>query len=127
MTSVEFVQLIITAVITPLVGFAVAKLIEFIDSKIKAEKADKYLSAAEDAIMTAVRKIMQIYVDTLKKNGKWTEETAAEAFKLAKAEALKIMSGAVQAALPDIVGDLDAWLSAKIEAATLLTKMEMAA
>ena len=109
---------IISAVIIPLLvaaGKAIGKYI-------KTEQAKKYYDMACDAVIAAVAETMMTFVDELKKAGKWDAETAQKAFALAKAKALKTMGAAVLQAMPEIVGDFEAWLSAQIEAATLSMK-----
>ena len=109
---------VITAVIIPLLvaaGKAIGKYI-------KTEQAKKYYDMACDAVIAAVAETMMTFVDELKKAGKWNSETAKKAFELARAKALKTMGAAVLQAMPEIVGDFEAWLSAQIEAATLSMK-----
>ena len=57
-------------------------------------------------------------------HGEWTEESAAEALEMAKLKAIEIMGAAVYTSLPDLVGNVEAWLIAKIEAATRAEKLK---
>lgn len=109
---------IITAVVIPLLVAAGRALSRYI----KTEQAKKYYDMACDAVIAAVAETMMTFVDELKKAGKWNSETAKKAFELARAKALKTMGAAVLQAMPEIVGDFEAWLSAQIEAATLSMK-----
>jgi len=105
---------VITAVIIPLLVAAGKALSRYI----KTEQAKKYYDMACDAVIAAVAETMMVFVDELKKAGKWNAETAKTAFNIARAKALKIMGAAVLQAMPEIVNDFESWLNAQIEAAT---------
>lgn len=112
------IPVVITAVIIPLLvaaGKAIGKYI-------KTEQAKKYYDMACDAVIAAVAETMMTFVDELKKSGNWNSDTAKKAFDIAKAKALQIMGAAVLRAMPEIVNDFEAWLTAQIEAATLSMK-----
>ena len=113
---------LLTAVIIPLivaVGNAVSK---YFKTRTKNETLQKYFDMANDAIVTAVAEVMQTFVTTMKNEGTWNKAAAEKAFELAKLKAQEIMGVAALQALPEIVGDVEAWLVSKIEAATLQTK-----
>ncbi len=122
MTTTDILSLIINAALVPLVAWAVSELTAFLKSKANNEALDKYFNMANDAVTTAVKEVMQTYVSTLKAAGKWDEEAAKEALRMAKMKAQEIMGAAALKALPEIVGDVEAWLTSKIEAATLEMK-----
>lgn len=126
MSTSEILNLVIptllTAVIIPLLiafGNAITK---FVKTKTNNAKLEKYIDLANDAIITAVAETMQTFVTTLKNNGEWNADTAKKAFELAKFKAVEIMGAEVKSAIPEIVNDFDAWLTAKIEASTLKLK-----
>jgi hypothetical protein len=116
-------QAAVTAVLIPIIGTVGAYLTSLIRAKIKNAKVASYLERANDAVMTSVAETMQTFVSTLRKEGKWTKDSANTALIMAKNRALNIMGTAARDALPDIVGDIDAWLTAKIEAATRAEKL----
>ncbi len=118
----EIIAIVIETAIIPILAWGVAKLTAHLDKKIKNETAQKYVDLAVDAVYTAVQQTMQVYVSTLKKEGKWNEETAQAAFTNAKMTALSVMGTAAQEAIGELTGDLDAWLDAKIEACILEIK-----
>lgn len=109
---------IISAVIIPLLVAAGRALSRYV----KTEQQKKYYDMACDAVITAVAETMMTFVDAMKKSGEWNAEAAQKAFALAKAKAVKIMGAAALKAMPDIVTDFEAWLTAQIEAATLAAK-----
>lgn len=113
---------LMTAVIIPLL-VAVGKAVSnYLKTRTKNETLQKYFDRANDAIVTAVAEVMQTFVETMKREGTWNREAAAKALEMAKDKAIEIMGVAAWKALPEIVGDVEAWLISKIEAATLQTK-----
>ena len=126
MTTSEILNLVlpslVTAVIIPLIIGIGNAIKNYVKSKTNNAKLEKYIDMANDAIVTAVAEVMQTFVTTMKKNGEWNTENASKAFELAKFKAVEIMGAEIKAAIPDVVGDFDAWLTAKIEAATLELK-----
>ena len=113
---------LLTAIVIPLligIGNAVKN---YVKAKTDNAKLDKYIDQANDAIITAVAEVMQTFVTTMKNSGQWNEENARKAFELAKYKAIEIMGAEALNILPAVVGDFQAWLTAKIEAATLEAK-----
>jgi len=116
---------LITSVIIPLIVAAGRGISAYFKEKVHNENLQRYFDMANDAVTTAVAEVMQTFVLTLKKNGEWTEESAKEALRLAKLKAQEIMGVAALQALPEIVGDVEIWLTSKIEAATLAQKSNL--
>jgi len=113
---------LLTAVIIPLI-VAVGKAVSnYFKERTKNETLQRYFDMANDAIVTAVAEVMQTFVETMKNEGTWNKEAAEKALELAKMKAIEIMGVAALQALPEVVGDVEAWLVSKIEAATLQTK-----
>jgi len=121
-TKTEIITLIINAMLLPLITWGISELTAYLKKKVSNEALNKYFDQACDAVVTVVREVMQTFVSTAKKNGTWNKETADEALALAKAKAVQIMGATAYKALTDIVGDVDAWLISKIEAAILEAK-----
>ena len=110
--------ILLTSVIIPLI----LSVGDYIKKQAKTEMQQKYFNYACDAVTTAVAETMQTFVSTMKKNGTWTEESAKQALEMAKLKAQEIMGVAALSALPEIVGDVETWLTSKIEATTLVIK-----
>jgi hypothetical protein len=123
----SILQSLITLVIIPAVIALGKAAFDYIRTKTHNAQLDKYLDMANDAIVTAVAETMQTFVTTLKNSGQWDEEAAKKAFDMAKQKAVEIMGAAALRALPEIVGDFEAWLTSKIETATLAAKCSMSA
>jgi hypothetical protein len=99
---------------------------DWFKKKTKLVALDKYYNRANDAVLTAVAETMQTFVSVMKKEGKWDNDAMKKAFNLSMLRAKEIMGAAALEALPEVVGDLTAWLTAKIEAATLELKAGLA-
>lgn len=112
------IPILLTSVIIPLI----LSVGDYIKKKAKTEMQQKYFIFACDAVATAVSETMQTFVTTMKNNGTWTDESAKQALEMAKLKAQEIMGVAALSALPEIVGDVETWLTSKVEAATLITK-----
>ena len=126
MTTSEILNLVIpslvSAILIPLIIGIGNAVKNYVKAKTNSAKLEKYIDMANDAIVTAVAEIMQTFVSSLKKSGEWNAENAKKAFELAKFKAVEIMGAEIKDAIPSVVGDFDAWLTAKIEAATLELK-----
>lgn len=125
MSTSDILNLAIPALVTALIaafGVVTKALWDSIKAKTHNAVLDKYIDQANDAILTAVAETMQTFVSSMKNSGQWNEETAKQAFELSKIKAIEIMGAAALKSLPEVVGDFEKWLTAKIEAATLETK-----
>ncbi len=128
MSWTEIFNAIAPYLIPALVAAATAvlgALWNWIRTKTKNAALDKYMELANDAIITAVAETMQVFVTTIKNEGGWNDEAKAKAFEMAKIKAIEIMGAAAKQAIPQVVGDFEQWLTAKIEAATLEIKNQM--
>lgn len=75
------------------------------------------LYEATNRIMDSVLYVNQIYVDSLKQQGKFTKEAQSEAFTLAYNEAAKIISNEAKQLIEKSNISFENWLSKKIEIA----------
>lgn len=88
-----------------------AQLQQEVDNK----TANKYIGIASEAVSQAVAFVAQTYVDALKDENAFTKERQLEAFTMAKDKVLQILGDTAIDALNEIYGDLDLWLTTKIE------------
>ncbi|MCK9308642.1 MAG: hypothetical protein M0P99_00035 [Candidatus Cloacimonetes bacterium] len=111
----NIISIVVTAVIVPLISLLGTKLIQWIGTKIKDEKAAAFLSKASEIVLSAVKSVFQTYVDSLKKSGDFD----AEAQKTALNKATVIIKSQLGTELIDYIkknyGDLDAWISTQVE------------
>lgn len=112
----NIISVAVTAVVVPLISLLGTKLIQWIGTKVKDEKAATFLSNASKIVLNAVKSVFQTYVDSLKKSGTFD----AEAQKLALIKAKDIVKSQLSTELIDYIkknyGDLDSWITTQVEA-----------
>ena len=112
----NILSVVVTAVVVPLVSLLGSKLIQWMGTKVKDEKAAAFLSKASEIVLSAVKSVFQTYVDSLKKSGSFD----AEAQKTALSKATEIIKSQLGTDLTDYIkanyGDLDKWITTQVEA-----------
>ncbi len=93
-------------------------------SKIKTdnELAIKYLDMLEDTITKAVLATTQTYVENMKNKNAFDKEAQKTAFDMTYNAVMKVLTDDVKVYLEQIVGDLDTYITAQIEATVKLAK-----
>lgn len=84
--------------------------------KIKNDKMSNTLDNVVTMVLDVVEATNQTFVDELKKKGEFTEESAAEAFKISKDRALTMLSVEAAEIITEVYGDIDVYLDTLIEA-----------
>lgn len=82
----------------------------------------KTIQQASDIVFDAVIKTQQVFVDTLKKEGKFDANTQKKAVVIAKETAKELLTDSTKKLINDTFGDLENWLDLKIEVAVNETK-----
>lgn len=118
----NILSVVVTAVILPLISYAGTRLISYLNSKIKDEKAKEFLSQATTVVTNAVRAVFQTYVESLKKSGNFGADAQLEALNKAKDIALSQLSEEVKDYITKNYGDINNWLTTQIEATINLIK-----
>lgn len=113
---INIISVIVTAVIIPVITLVGGKLVSWLNAKVNNEKANAMLTAATNAVVNAVRSVLQTYVDTLKANGKFDESSQKIALIKAKKLALESMNEEVQKYIGTTYGNIDTWITTMIEA-----------
>lgn len=115
-------QVIITAVILPLLAWATAKAIACLDSKIdfiKNQNLQMSLRSANDelerAVNLSVTEVGEIFVKSLKKEGEWNDKEATKAVGMAIDRTKQIMSDAGTKVLEDAQVSIKASVLSLIE------------
>lgn len=103
-----------TAVTSFLCVFIKNKIGE-ITSKIENQKVSEYINAATNVVSDAVLTVSQTYVDTLKKEGKFSQKAQIEAKEKAVEIATKLITEDGKNAIEKVYGDFAEWLSTTIE------------
>ena len=119
---INIISVVVTSIVLPLISIAGAKLIQFINSKIKNNKAADLLTTATTIVINAVRSVFQTYVEALKKEGSFNKDAQIIALNKAKDIVLTQMTDEVKNYLVITYGSLDSWLDTNIEAAINILK-----
>lgn len=86
------------------------------------ELVDKYLDIVEDVITDAVLTTTQTYVESLKNKNMFDEEAQRIAFQQTYDEVMKVITEDMKKVLSTVVGDLETYITNKIEATVKVTK-----
>lgn len=105
-----------TAIVLPLISFLGVKLTQWLNSKIKDEKAKALLEKANGIVLDAVRSVFQTYVEALKKEGSFDAKAQEVALGKAKAIVLSELTKELKSFVAENYGDLMAWVTNAIEA-----------
>ena len=115
--------------IIPLLGVLTAFFVKWVNTKsaeIKTNINDatlsKYMDMLAQTISDCVIATNQTYVESLKAQGKFDLNAQKEAFNLTKDAVMTILSAEAQEYLSTAVGDLNAYITKKIEAEVNLNK-----
>lgn len=118
----NILSVVVTSIILPLITYAGARLITYLNSKIKDTNARILLTTATDIVINAVRSVFQTYVDSLKASGSFDAHAQSVALTKAKDIALEQMSTEVKDFISKNYGSVDAWLTTTIESTINLIK-----
>lgn len=120
----EFLLILLQAVLvatTPVLTTFVCKLINkaaaWFTTKVKNQRANKYIFEIADIVATGVAYASQTYVDALKKDGAFNADEQKQAFALAYKTIEGLLTESAKNFITETYGDLNAYLTAKIEAA----------
>ncbi len=129
MNWTELLAEIFTVCIIPLLGVLTAFFVKWVNAKsaeIKTNVNDatlsKYMDMLAQTISDCVIATNQTYVESLKAQGKFDLNAQKEAFNLTKDAVMTILSTEAQVYLSTAVGDLNAYITKKIEAEVNLNK-----
>ena len=121
---------ILDVCIIPLLGILTAYIIKFINIKsdeiqtqVKNDTADKYISMLTDTITVCVIATNQTYVEALKKDNAFTAEAQKEAFNLTYDAIMNVLTDEAKKYLTEVYGDLTTYIGAKIEAEVNASKI----
>ena len=125
----EVLMNIFELILFPIIGALSVWLCVFISAKISElkqktqnELAKKYLDMLDTTITNAVLTTTQTYVESLKKQGKFDETAQKEAFRKTYETVMKILTEEAKVYISEAVGDLEVYITNKIESEVKLTK-----
>lgn len=123
MNYTQLIADIFQVCIIPLLGVLTAFFVKWVNAKsaeIKTNIDDatlkKYMDMLTQTITDCVIATNQTYVESLKAQGKFDAEAQKKAFELTSSAVMNILSTDAQEYLSSAVGDLNAYITKKIEA-----------
>ena len=129
MDWLEVLQQITNVCLIPLLYLATSFFIKWINVKeqeinvkVENETASKYIAMVAQTITDCVIATNQTYVDALKKENAFTKEAQIEAFQKTLNAVLAVLSEDAKAYLAEAYGDVNAYLTTRIEAEVKLQK-----
>lgn len=115
----EVLNIILTGlsiIVTGLCSWATAALVSFLNEKIKDKKLARFVTRITLIVTDAVQCIYQEFVEVLKAEGKFDEAAQQEAKRRALAIIEGQLTNEMQAYITENFGEIEAWISEKIEA-----------
>ena len=129
MEIMELISQIFEVCIIPLMGVLTAFFVKWIDCKteelktsVKNEKTEKYIGMLNETITNCVIATTQTYVDALKAQGAFDLEAQKVAFNMTYESIVKLLTDEATEYLNEAVGDLNLYITQKIEAEVNLNK-----
>ena len=127
--TMELVAQIFEVCILPLLGVLTAFFVKWVNAKTaeiadtrKNETEKKYLNMLNDTISDCVIATTQTYVDALKKQGAFDAEAQKVAFTMTYEAVVKLLTDEATEYLNEAVGDLNLYITQKIESEVNLNK-----
>lgn len=127
--DMELLAQIFEVCIIPLLGVLTAFFVKWVNAKSaeliasrKNETEQKYLNMLKDTITDCVIATSQTYVDTLKKQGNFNAEAQKVAFNMTFEAVFNLLTDEAKEYLTEAVGDLNLYVTQKIEAEVSLNK-----
>lgn len=130
MDWLNILQQIFELCIIPLLAIITRSLVIYISTKkdelknkTDNELAKKYLDLLNDTIANCVIATNQTYVEALKKENAFTADAQKAAFEKTYQAVIATLSEEAQKYLPEVVGDLQTYITQKIEASVNQNKV----
>ena len=127
--TMELVAQIFEVCIIPLLGVLTAFFVKWVNVKTaeiadtrKNETEKKYINMLNNTISDCVIATTQTYVDTLKKQGAFDAEAQKVAFTMTYEAVVKLLTDEATEYLNEAVGDLNLYITQKIESEVNLNK-----
>lgn len=115
MELLKIVIMIVVPVATSVLTYYAQKYFNQLIDENVSDEMEATLTKGFQILMDSVNYVQQTYVDSLKKQDKFTTEAQKEAFELAKKRAIELMNQHTQDAIIHIYGNLDTYIDTMIE------------
>ena len=123
---------IMEVVVIPLLGILTAYVVKIVNAKLeevsasrKNELEKKYIDMLNNTISDCVIATTQTYVESLKKQGSFDAKAQKEAFNQTYGAVMGILSEEAKKYLNEAIGDLNLYITQKIEAEVKINKTTM--
>lgn len=127
--GMELLTQVFEVCILPLLGVLTAFFVKWVNARIdeistnrKNETEKKYLDMLNSTITDCVIATSQTYVDALKKQGAFDAEAQKVAFTMTYEAVIKLLTAEAEEYLNEAVGDLNLYITQKIESEVSLNK-----
>lgn len=129
MTTIDLIKQIFEVCIIPLFGVLTVYITSLIQKKTQEitkeadnEIANKYINLLSETITQCVIATNQTYVESLKKSDSFDAEAQKEAFRRTYESVMNILTVEAKQYLANIYGDLDKYITSKIESEVNINK-----
>ena len=123
---------IMEVVVIPLLGILTTYVVKIVNAKLeevsanrKNELEKKYIDMLNDTISDCVIATTQTYVESLKKQGSFDAQAQKKAFNQTYGAVMSILSEEAKKYLNEAIGDLNLYITQKIEAEVKINKTTM--
>lgn len=118
----ETLIVVLAAVITKYLIPSIKISIDRNLAAIKNDKVEATLKRVSAILFDITAETTQTFVEKMKKEGTWNEETKKQAFEETKQKALLMISVESQLLINEIYQDFDVWLKTQIESSVFMLK-----
>ena len=129
MTTIDLIKQIFEVCIIPLFGVLTVYITSLIQKKTQEitkeadnEIANKYINLLSETITQCVIATNQTYVESLKKSGSFDAEAQKEAFRRTYESVMNILTVEAKQYLANVYGELDKYITSKIESEVNINK-----
>lgn len=127
--NIELIAQIFEVCIIPLLGVLTGYFVKWVNaqsnkiaSNTKNELEQKYITMLNNTITDCVIATTQTYVDSLKKQGSFNAEAQKVAFNMTYEAVIKLLTDEATEYLTEAVGDLNLYITQKIESEVKINK-----
>lgn len=121
--SNEIIKLLINSILVPLIFWGIQELVRYLKTKSKYNKIDFILDLTEIAVRDCVIAANQTYINELKEGGNFNAEEQKTALEKVKSNVIATLGENGEVILRQAVGDVNEFLTNKIEKEVALNKM----
>lgn len=118
----QFLEILMTFLILPLFGLLCRAAVGYLKNRTECDKVRETLDAVEHMLTSVVNATTQTYVSVLKEKGSFDREAQKIAFEKSFSAAKSLLTEKAISIITENFGDLDEWLTQKIEEKVLLGK-----